>query len=87
MTYNELREKDVIDVCSGKRLGTVDDLSFDTDCGRITGITVCPHLFALSKKSSVRVPWRDIVCVGEDAILVKTPREDGKKDGSPIHKC
>ena len=71
LTYSELREKDVIDVCTGKRVGFVDDLVLDTDCGRVVELSVSPHYFTLTQKAAARVPWSEIVCVGEDAVLVK----------------
>ena len=33
LTSCELREKDVINVCDGKKLGYICDMDIDTDCG------------------------------------------------------
>ena len=88
MTFAELREKDVINVCTGKRVGFVDDLVLDTDCGRIAELSVSPHFFALTQKSAVRIPWSDIVCVGEDAVLVRGEgiRDESRKPGKHVFR-
>ena len=83
LKYSELREKDVIDVCGGRRVGYLCDLAFEADCGRITAIYVSTRIFGGG--GSVCIPWEEIVCIGEDAILVKAERvgkpENGKGSG------
>ena len=39
-TFNELRDRDVINVCDGKRLGFVCDMEIDTACGKILKLIV-----------------------------------------------
>lgn len=69
---SELREKDVINVCNGKRLGYVCDFMIDTECGRITAVHVSDHFFGMSAgKNSICIPWEKICCIGNDTILVK----------------
>ena len=65
-----VKEKDVIDVCTGVRLGWFSDL--EGDGGRIVAVWVSPKLFG-GGRGAVRVPWEDVVCLGPDAILVRGP--------------
>ena len=75
-TYTALREKDVINVCDGKKIGFICDLLIDIDCGRIEAIFVSEHFFGFAaQKSPVKIPWEKISCVGADTILVNLPRD------------
>ena len=38
--FQELRDKEVIHVCEGTRLGYVNDLVIDICCGRVTALIV-----------------------------------------------
>ncbi len=70
-TFCEIREKDVINVCDGRRLGYVTDLEIDTDCGKITAIYVCERYFSVvGGKNQIKICWGDIKCIGGDTILV-----------------
>ena len=81
-SLSSLRERDVIDVCGGKRIGWLTDLEIDGTCGKILALRVSagwPALFG-GGKGSRRIPWGDIVCLGEDAILVRVPENGGKTE-------
>ena len=76
----ELREKDVINLCDGARLGCPSDFEFDACDGRITALVVTrPSGFlGMSHERDLIIPWRNIECIGEDAILVRlSPGEVG----------
>ena len=76
MTYSELRQKEVINSCDGRRLGNVCDLEL-TDDGRILALIV-PMPFTISgifKQEGMRIPWSDVCMLGEDVILVKLPAQ------------
>ena len=66
LTYQELKKKDVIDVCSGKRLGRVRDLTFTFPDGRVksfsAGGAFCQDV--------VTIPFSKVERIGEDAVLV-----------------
>lgn len=72
-TTGDLREKDVVNICNGQRLGCVCELELDTDCGRITALIVSGDSFVASVlgKGRVRVPWDNIKRIGRDTILVE----------------
>lgn len=74
----DLRNKDVINVCNGKRLGCVYDVEVDLCSGRVTAIVVPgdTRLLNFSAKNDLRIPWDRIVRVGDDTILVELADED-----------
>ncbi|MBR6807058.1 MAG: YlmC/YmxH family sporulation protein [Clostridia bacterium] len=82
-TTLDLREKDVINVCDGQKLGRVAELEIDIDCGKVTALIVAPEgLCSLfSTKHHVRVPWDDIKKMGKDTILVELPAQLTDSDG------
>ena len=68
----QLRQKDVINLCDGTRLGCITELEFDTCSGQICSLILSNGgLFSFSKDCKIVLPWNRIECIGEDAILVK----------------
>lgn len=82
----ELKNKEVVNVCDGKRLGFVSDIEIDLECGRVISLIMPSEakLFSLSKCPTLRVLWCDIECIGDDVILVR--RAEALSDGS-CDKC
>ena len=66
-SLSSLRERDVIDVCTGKRIGTLGDLEIDGTSGKILAIRVTSGWSALfgGGKEGRRIPWSDIPCGGD----------------------
>lgn len=73
ISFCEMREKIVINVIDGKRLGHILDLSINL-CGKIIGI-ILPAERKIFRGfvggDTIYIPWRNIVKIGEDAILVE----------------
>jgi YlmC/YmxH family sporulation protein len=68
-----LRNKEVIDLCDGRRLGFVCDIEIDVAGGRITAIVVPGSkgfggLFG--KRDDCVIPWCNIRKIGDDIIIV-----------------
>ena len=72
MTFSELRDKEVINVCDGKRMGYVCDLQLDSECGRICALILPARslLSSFKKNSCVHIPFGCIRQIGKDLILV-----------------
>ena len=68
-----LRDKEVINVCDGCRLGYVCDTEIDICCGKVTALLVPgeTRLFSLSGGPVLRIPWDKIERIGDDIILVR----------------
>ena len=78
-----LRELEVINLCSGEKLGYICDFEIDIDDARILSIIVQRENvgFALfSSKEQLTIPWCYIECIGEDTVLVKL-------DNAKIGEC
>lgn len=75
MRISEFQEKDVINIVDGRKLGHVSDLELDLRHGRIESIIVPEggRFFGLfgGGGADVVIPWRSIVKVGEDVVLVR----------------
>jgi YlmC/YmxH family sporulation protein len=74
LKISEFQTKDVVNISDGKKLGTVCDLEIDLKHGRVDAI-VCPgpgKFFGfLSNGQDLVIPWRNIVKIGADVILVR----------------
>lgn len=68
----QLRDREIINLCDGTRLGFADDFEFDLCDGRITALLLTDRgVFHFSKCEDLRIPWDKIECIGEDTILVR----------------
>ena len=76
----QLREKEVINVCDGTRLGCPADFEFNVYQGVITALIV-PRpggFLGLSRANDLVIPWESIECIGTDTILVRFPSATGE---------
>jgi YlmC/YmxH family sporulation protein len=70
---SEFKQKEVINVSDGRRLGFVCDVEVNLEDGRLEAIVIpgAGRLFGLlGKDNEVIIPWEKISKVGEDIILV-----------------
>ena len=70
----DLRRKDVINIKDGVRLGSVNDLEFDTENARVVAIVIYgrPRFFGLfGREDDIVIRWEDIQGIGDDTILVQ----------------
>lgn len=69
-----LRDKEVINVKDGGRIGFVSDVELDTKEARLTAVVVYGRLRLLGllgREADFVIPWGDIVLIGEDTVLVR----------------
>ena len=74
ISISEFRIKDVVDVSSGKKLGTIGDIDINVTSGKIQAIIIGgtgKMMGFFGKEEEMIVPWRNIVKIGEDVILVR----------------
>ena len=84
MRICELREKEVINVCDGERLGNVCDVDFEVKTGRICSLIIpgpCKILGILGRDQEYFIPYVCVQRIGTDVILVEINRE------KCLHKC
>lgn len=73
---SELREREVVNVLDGRRLGLASDLEIEAETGRIVAIVVPgpgKFLWLFGKSEEFVIPWERIKKIGVDVILVETP--------------
>lgn len=75
ISTEELRNKEVINICDGRSLGFVCDIEVDLECGKIMGIILpCKkNFFRLfgNPCEDFLIKWDQIRTIGEDVILVE----------------
>lgn len=79
MSFSQIREKDVINVCDGRKLGKPIDLILnDSNC--VEAIVV-PAMgegilsFLKRNKEGCIIPWNQVRRIGDDVILVEVDSE------------
>ena len=66
------KQKEVINLSDGRRLGYVQDVEANFDTGEITAIVVpgTSKMFSFGK-GDIIIPWKQIKRIGDDIILVE----------------
>lgn len=71
---SDIRQKEVINITDGRRLGFVADVEINFEDGRIESIIVPTggKLFGLiGKDNEIVIPWERVKRIGEDIVLVE----------------
>ena len=74
MSFSELKQKDVINISDGRRLGKPMDVTF-TENACIEALVV-PDSFSIigcikQTRNGVSIPWTQVRRIGDDVILVE----------------
>ncbi len=79
MRICELRQKEVINICTCRSLGCVSDVDIDCHSGCITALIIpgpgrlCSFL---GRDTELVIPWKCVRQIGADIILVEINEED-----------
>ncbi|NMA00958.1 MAG: YlmC/YmxH family sporulation protein [Clostridia bacterium] len=72
---SDLREREIINIIDGRRLGPIKDIDVDVETGKIIAI-ILPgpgkFLGLFGRGEDYFVPWENIIRIGVDVILVET---------------
>ena len=74
--FSEIRNKEVIHVCEGSRLGYVSDCCIELETGRVTAVVIpgpCRFLGLFGREDDYVIPWLCCKRIGDDLILVDGP--------------
>ena len=73
ISTEELRLKEIINLCNGERLGYACDIEFDRCTAQIVALIVPQNggFLGIGAGESLLIPWHKIECIGEDTILVR----------------
>ena len=78
ISASELEKREVINLCTGEKLGFICDFEFDVDCGSIITVSILRQneIPFFRKREEYIIPWKRIECIGEDTVLVKIPKDE-----------
>lgn len=85
----ELRNKEVINVKDGARIGFVSDVEIDTRTAMLTAVVVYGRLrlFGLfGREPDFVIPWKDISLIGDDTMLVNYQKPEEEKGEGKLKK-
>jgi YlmC/YmxH family sporulation protein len=71
---SDLAEKDVITLKEGRNLGPISDIEVNLEEGRVEAVLIPGtnrFLSFFSRENDLMIPWKDIVNIGIDVILVE----------------
>ena len=71
--FSELRCKEVICLCDGRRLGYISDVCVELPEGRVVALMVpgpCRILGLCGRKDDYVIPWDCVRRIGPDIVLV-----------------
>ncbi|WP_040204877.1 YlmC/YmxH family sporulation protein [Neobacillus jeddahensis] len=71
---SEFQIKDVVNVSDGKRLGNIGDIEINLSTGKIEAVVISGNgrvLGFFGKDEEIVIPWKNIIKIGQDVILVR----------------
>jgi YlmC/YmxH family sporulation protein len=78
---SDFQIKDVVNVADGKKLGNIGDIDINLTTGKIDAVIVTgvgKVLGFFGKDDDVIIPWKNILKIGEDVILVRYKDQEVK---------
>lgn len=84
MRICELREKEVVNVCDGERLGNICDVDFEEKTGKICSLIIpgpCKIFGIIGRDSEYVIPYECVKRIGADVVLVEV------EAAKCLHKC
>ncbi len=79
----EMKQKEVINVKDGNRLGYVSDFEIDTENGKIKKIIipVTGKVFGVfGREREYHIKWSNIKSIGDDLIIIEADNDDILED-------
>ncbi len=73
ISYTDLKEKEIINIVDGKKLGRAVDILFDVTSGIIRGVIVPGEKKIFRKSEDIFVPLEKVKKIGNDVVLVCLP--------------
>lgn len=76
MRASEFDGKEVIEICTGERLGVIEksELLVNTDTGMVEALIFIKHGWGGREKESRTIPWRQIRKISEELIIFEDQR-------------
>lgn len=77
-SFSSLRDKEVVNVRTGEKIGFIDDMELDSVSGRIVSLIIYGRSRAfglMGRDEDIVVRCSDIELVGEDTVLVRFEKD------------
>ena len=77
-SFSSLRNKEVVNVRTGEKIGFIDDLELDSVSGRIVSLIIYGRSRAfglMGRDEDIVVRCSDIDLIGEDTVLVRFEKD------------
>lgn len=78
-SLESIRNKEVIEITAGERLGYIDDVRLSQDFTTVTGFVIYgrERLFGLlGREEDIVIKCEEITVIGEDVMLIKREKEE-----------
>lgn len=71
ISFNDLRNKEIINLCDGSRMGHIVDMIFSSENGKIRGIVAPGEKRLFKKTDEIFIPIEKVRRIGDDVILIR----------------
>jgi YlmC/YmxH family sporulation protein len=71
---SDFQVKDVVNISDGKKLGNIGDIEINMNTGKIEAVIIGGTgkvLGLFGRDEDIIIPWKNILKIGEDVILVR----------------
>jgi YlmC/YmxH family sporulation protein len=71
---SDFQVKDVVNISDGKKLGNIGDIEINMNTGKIVAVIIGGTgkvLGLFGRDEDIIIPWKNILKIGEDVILVR----------------
>lgn len=82
INLSEMREKEVINIRDGAKMGFIYDFEIDLDNGKVLAAIIPSYgkvLGIFGKNRDLIIPWQNIFKIGHDIILVDIDADEIKE--------
>lgn len=87
LKISDIQSKDIVNLADGKLLGHITDIDINLETGKVEAIIIGGGRMMgfLNREQEVTVPWKNIVKIGSDVILVRNhgPGQTGGSSSDP----
>ena len=84
----DIRKKEIINLCNGARLGCATDFEISVCDAKILALIIhTGGILGLGKSENIIIPWEKIECIGDDTILVRMDGVESKSICRDKKKC
>lgn len=86
-SINSMRNMDVVDIKTGKKLGYISDIKLDCEEDKVLALIVPGESKGwFGKTEDIEIPWEDVEKIGVDVILVSAENVNIYSEDNNIYR-